>query len=549
MVVGPTGWGTCIRTVSHPSALALACWKHTIAAGATSYSIAIYNALTGSQTANLSGHISFIASMAFSSDGTLLVSGSYDKTIRLWDVQTGGVVKTLYAHTLRINSVSISADSTMIASGSRDQTIRIWNIEIGDCITVWSLETLVGTVRFSPKNSQILLSSSSDNVVQQWKTDGHQIGSPIVASHISFSPDGTEFVSCMGVTVAIRNTDSMMTGLQFNVAKNITCCCFSPNGSSIVVAAGGTIYLWDISSPNPCLIQTLIGHSNNITHLVFSSPTLLISASGDDTIKFWEIDPLLTSSGMSGPESSLPASLPIKAVSLQMKDSLAFSIDSEGMVKIWDILTGLCKDSIMTPAKDIHYGEMQVISGGLVISWWKDETIYFWNSQQGEVQEVDTGPAYRSLGGLRISGDGSRVFCVNRWKIQSWTIETQELVTKNPQKAPSRQLDPLRMDNSKILVQLGTSSTEVWDFGAPGSTCIQLSELSSDRPQLNLTDIRKQSPGSPVQVQDSVTGKVIFQLYGKHRDPSAIQWDGQYLVTGYASGEVLILDFGQVLAK
>jgi WD40 repeat protein len=55
--------------------------------------------------------------LAFSSDGTSLVSGSDDCTVKLWDVQTGGTVKTFFGHTELVLSVSISADYTIIASG------------------------------------------------------------------------------------------------------------------------------------------------------------------------------------------------------------------------------------------------------------------------------------------------------------------------------------------------------------------------------------------------------------------------------------------------
>ena len=65
VVVGPAGWGTCIRTIPCPDAIfALACWKHTIAASAIPYNIAIYDALTGSQTAILIGHIDCVVSLA-----------------------------------------------------------------------------------------------------------------------------------------------------------------------------------------------------------------------------------------------------------------------------------------------------------------------------------------------------------------------------------------------------------------------------------------------------------------------------------------------------
>jgi len=58
-------------------------------------------------------------------------------------------------------------------------------------------------VSFSPINSQLLLSVSNDSAVQKWGIDGHQIGSPITGSHVAFSPDGTQFVSCEGTAVTI----------------------------------------------------------------------------------------------------------------------------------------------------------------------------------------------------------------------------------------------------------------------------------------------------------------------------------------------------------
>ena len=109
-------------------------------------------------------------------------------------------------------------------------------------------------------------------------------------------------------------------------------------------------------------------------------------------------------------------------------------------------------------------------------------------------------------------------------------------------------LDPLCINSSKVLVRFGEYLTQVWDLGDPGSSPIQLSETSLDRPHLNLIDVRTWSKGSLVRIEDTATKKDVFQLCGKYADPSAIQWDGQYLIAGYGSGEVLILDFSQMLA-
>jgi hypothetical protein len=48
------------------------------------------------------------------------------------------------------------------------------------------------------------------------------------------------------------------------------------------------------------------------------------------------------------------------------------------------------------------------------------------------------------------------------------------------------------------------------------------------------------------QIKDTITGKVVFQLSGRYAKANDVQWDGQYLVAGYDSGEVLILDFHDV---
>ena len=112
-----TEWGACPRTVSFDDTpWALACWKDLIAAGSQYGRITILNAITGISMSALSNHTNWVLSLAFSSDGTFLVSGSKDKTVCLWDIQTGGVINTFHGHAEGVVSVSISPDCTMIAS-------------------------------------------------------------------------------------------------------------------------------------------------------------------------------------------------------------------------------------------------------------------------------------------------------------------------------------------------------------------------------------------------------------------------------------------------
>ncbi|MEE1111673.1 MAG: hypothetical protein UH077_00625, partial [Bacteroidales bacterium] len=46
----------------------------------------------------LEGHSHHVLSVAFSPDGTKIISGSWDNTIKIWDANTGQCLQTLMGH-------------------------------------------------------------------------------------------------------------------------------------------------------------------------------------------------------------------------------------------------------------------------------------------------------------------------------------------------------------------------------------------------------------------------------------------------------------------
>ena len=471
-----------------------------------------------------------------------IVSGSDDKTVNLWDVQTGGVVKTFHGHTRDVCSVSISPDCTMIASGSFDHTIRLWDAQTGECCCVIKEHTdVVYSVCFSPANSQILRSASKDGTVRQWDVDGHQIGSTCEGNYLAFSLDGSCFVS-WGLTERVATvwdtvSGGVVTELQLS-GGYFYCCCFSPNGKFVAGCASQTIYIWDITGSGSCLVETFIGHNGHINFLTFSSS--LISSSLDQSIKFWQTGASPTDPVVADSEFTLLTPASIEFVSLQSTNGIVISGDSAGVVKTWDILTGLCKESFQTPAKGCIWGDAQFMDGSLTLVWIDSRKLHIWEAKKGEPHQTLDVQIPDEVIDFRISGGGSKAFLLYNNSIQARSTWTGEVVGEVKLEGEPVSFS-LVVTGSKVWVYFKDSQVCGWDFG-PESTPVPLSNTSPEKPHLYFIGIENQGI-SPSKVEDTITGKTVFHLSGECEEPWVAQCDGRYLVGGYQSGEVVILDF------
>ncbi|KAE9384028.1 WD40 repeat-like protein, partial [Gymnopus androsaceus JB14] len=137
----------------------------------------------------LKGHEDSVLSVAFSPDGTRIVSGSHDDTIRIWDATTGAQIgDPLKGHEHLIWSVAFSPDGTRIVSGSDDHTIRIWDAttgaQIGDPLK--GDEDSVLSVAFSPDQARIV-SGLHDNTIRTMDANtNYPIYNTLINHHQSF---------------------------------------------------------------------------------------------------------------------------------------------------------------------------------------------------------------------------------------------------------------------------------------------------------------------------------------------------------------------------
>ncbi|KAH7346491.1 hypothetical protein BKA65DRAFT_428866 [Rhexocercosporidium sp. MPI-PUGE-AT-0058] len=128
----------------------------------------------------LEGHSDWVISVAFSPDGTQVVSGSYDETVRLWDAATGALQQTLEGHSNWVISVAFSPDGTQVVSGSYDKTVRLWDTATGALQqTLKGHSDYVTSVAFSPDGTQVVSGSDDKthiptlHVFGEWLAEGN----------------------------------------------------------------------------------------------------------------------------------------------------------------------------------------------------------------------------------------------------------------------------------------------------------------------------------------------------------------------------------------
>ncbi|KIX03991.1 uncharacterized protein Z518_07544 [Rhinocladiella mackenziei CBS 650.93] len=268
----------------------------TIVSGSGDRSVRIWDATTGGQLRVLTGHRYFVNSVAFSPDGTTIASGSGDRLVRIWDAATGTQLWELAGHTDPAYCVAFSPNGTTIASGSVDRSVRIWDAATGTQLRkLAGHRDLVSSVAFSPDGTTIASGSRDKSVriwdaatgTPLWELTGHKY----LVNSVAFSPDGTTIASGSGdrsVRIWDATTGTQLRGL---VGHTDPACCvaFSPNGTTI--ASGSvdrSVRIWDAATGTP--LRKLAGHRDWVNSVAFSPDgTTIASGSRDQSVRIWNV--------------------------------------------------------------------------------------------------------------------------------------------------------------------------------------------------------------------------------------------------------------------
>ncbi|NER36835.1 MAG: protein kinase [Oscillatoria sp. SIO1A7] len=293
------------EVASEITSVAFSSQSSTLAAGSWDGTIRLWDLVAGNLLHILKSHSNGVVSLAASTDGKTLASGSADSTILLWrlwqlspaDIRQGiepTPTRRLTGHGSIVASLAISTDGALLASGSRDMTVKLWNLKTGEL-----LQTLTGhterviAVAFSGDRA-MLASGSQDKTILIWKLDSGELkyrltGHTGAVYALAISPDGKRLASCSWdrtIKIWDLQTGELLQDLSGHFLA-ATSAAISPDGK--ILATGShdtTIKLWNLDSPKE--LATLTGHSKSVTAVRFSPDgTAIASASADGTVKLW----------------------------------------------------------------------------------------------------------------------------------------------------------------------------------------------------------------------------------------------------------------------
>jgi WD40 repeat protein len=224
-------------------------------------------------------HRDLVNFMTFSPDGKTLAT-TCNKIIKLWEISTGRLIRSFEGHTDRIHALAFSPDGkTMLSVSNSDKTMKLWNVSTAQIIHSLNIENPgyfgdVGPLNFpafSPDGEMLISESTdaygrSDRMIKYWKVStGELIRSFNLPTNktsaiIALSPDQKTLAS-----VSYNNTFTLWE-----------------------MDTGRFIRSWEADAKN--LPRSFEGHSQPVYYLTFSPDgKMLVSMSGDKTIKLWEV--------------------------------------------------------------------------------------------------------------------------------------------------------------------------------------------------------------------------------------------------------------------
>lgn len=327
-------------------------------------------------------------SVAYSPDGTIIASGGQFPRINIWDAQTGAKLQSLAGHSASILCLAFSPNGQTLVSGSGDTTLKVWRRDAGgNWVEVRTLTGHTGSVdevRFL-SDGQRIVSCSVDGTIKLWDLatgsvlrtfEGHSAG----VSGLALSPNEQLIASGDGEgEIKLWNlADGTEIRSLCKLSAPVAAVAYSPDGQRVASGEGypdHTLRMWDARTG--AFLWELTSPDENSALAFSPDSTVLAVGSVDDTIRIRRASDgglIRTLLGHTGNVLSL------EWVSNQSLASCAGHPDNK--IKVWDVASGRVIRTLAGHTADVFdlavSPDAQLIASGSM-----DRTVKLWRLSDG----------------------------------------------------------------------------------------------------------------------------------------------------------------------
>jgi len=269
----------------------------------------VWDAATGDRIGTLRGHNGLVGAIAYSPDGTHILTGSNDFTAKLWDAVTGTLRYVFQSVNERVLAVDFSPDGSIALIAN-----ELWDVDTGQLIR--NLPFRKGNVldaKYSPTGDTILITGGLITGGAVTLVDV-PTGLPVASLRPSsiteqyrsavYSPDGT-LVAAGGLNsypndhqIVVWNPFTNEIVRTFNPPdQGYYFVAFSPDGTRLLAGGGRSLqqaWLWDLASGQ--LLRTFSGFSGIVYSVDFTPDgRYAVIGCGDGTVTLWNADTFVPS--------------------------------------------------------------------------------------------------------------------------------------------------------------------------------------------------------------------------------------------------------------
>ncbi|KAG9123460.1 hypothetical protein FRC07_014911 [Ceratobasidium sp. 392] len=344
-----SGWAPWMRNIPHGAtvtSVAVSSDGSRIVTGSQNQLVQIWDSETGIAVCEpLKGHTNVVRSVAFSSGGRRIISGSYDDTARIWDSDTGAIVLVL-THATAVMCAIFSPDDQRIVTGTYGGMVHIWDANTGATVSgpLAGHSDSVNALTFTRDCSQIV-SGSSDRTIRFWDAQtGTNVYEPLEAHAdfvycVAFSPDGRQMISgCNDGVLCVWNaeTNAVVLELRDSYSGPIRSAAYSPCGQMVICGYWDKkIRIWDINA-GTIVSNLLTGHLGAVRSVSFTpNGRRIVSGSEDGTVRIWD-----AVAAVAIPKLAARDGTHVSAVAFSPDSLKLASMHLDSRVRIWDVETG-----------------------------------------------------------------------------------------------------------------------------------------------------------------------------------------------------------------